>query len=360
MEQKNNYVVIMAGGIGSRFWPVSRNAFPKQFLDFLGTGKSLLQLTFERFQAICPKENILIVSNEQYAAIIKEQLPEISDEQVLLEPQRKNTAPCIAYASLKILLKNPKANIIVAASDHYILKESVYLDVLRKGLEYVTKHNHLLTIGIQPTRPDTGYGYIQYLDENENGIHKVKTFFEKPNKELAEQFIKTGEFLWNSGMFLFNAKTIIKAFETYLPEVFEAFAGYEKKLTPKDEKKFIENAYTLCTNISIDVGVMEKATGVRVIPASFGWSDVGTWASLYELTPHDYHGNSVAGKNVMTYDAHNNIINVPDKKLVIVQGLENYIIVDTPDALLICDKSNEQKIKDFTADVKRMKGDKFL
>ncbi len=350
----------MAGGIGSRFWPVSRNAFPKQFLDFLGTGKSLLQLTYERFQSVCPPENIYIVTNEQYAGIVKEQLPQMQDEQVLQEPLRKNTAPCIAYAAFKIFLKNPKANIIIAASDHFILKENVYIEVLRKGLDYVSKNNHLVTLGIEPSRPDTGYGYIQYLEDNENGVHKVKTFFEKPDKELAEQFIKTGEFLWNSGMFIFNAKTIVKAFEAHLPEVFEAFAGYEKKLHTADEKKFVENAYTLCTNVSIDVGVMEKSSNVRVIPSNFGWSDVGTWASLYELTPHDYHGNSVAGKNVMTYDAHNNIIHASDKKLVVVQGLENYIVVDTPDALLICDKNNEQKIKDFTADIKRMKGDKFL
>ena len=360
MENKNNYVVIMAGGIGSRFWPVSRNALPKQFLDFLGIGKSLLQLTYERFLSVCHKENILIVTNEQYATIVQQQLPDIADEQVLKEPMRKNTAPCIAYAAFKILLKNPKANIIIAASDHFIQKENIFLEVLRKGLEHVSKHNHLVTLGIQPTRPDTGYGYIQFLEENESGVHKVKTFFEKPERELAEQFIKTGEFLWNSGMFVFNVKTIIKAFEQLLPEMFEAFVGYEKKLWGKDEKKFIEHVYTLCTNISIDVGIMEKSVNVRVIPSNFGWSDVGTWASLYEHTSHDYHGNSVSGKNVMTYDAHNNIINVPDKKLVIVQGLENYIVVDTADALLICDKANEQKIKDFTADVKRTKGDKFL
>jgi mannose-1-phosphate guanylyltransferase len=356
----NNYVIIMAGGIGSRFWPVSRNNHPKQFLDFLGTGKSLLQLTVDRYAALCPPEQVYIVTNEIYADLIKIQLPDFKDEQVLYEPMRKNTAPCIAYASLKISLKNPKANIIVAAADHFILKENVYHEVVRKGLEHVSKHNHLVTLGIQPTRPDTGYGYIQYMEENEGGIHKVKTFFEKPDKDLAVQFIKTGEFLWNSGMFIFNVKSIIKAFEQLLPEVFEAFAGYEKKLYTKDEKKFIEHAYTLCTNVSIDVGVMEKASNVRVIPASFGWSDVGTWASLYELTEHDYHGNSVSGKNVMMYDAQNNIVNVPDKKLVILQGLDNYIVVDTPDALLICEKTQEQKIKDFTADVKRMKGDKFL
>jgi mannose-1-phosphate guanylyltransferase len=339
---------------------VSRNAQPKQFLDFLGTGKSLLQLTFERYAAICPPENIYIVTNEAYASLIAKQLPHVNSEQVLYEPMRKNTAPCIAYASFKILLQNAKANIIVAASDHFILKESAYIETLRKGIEYITKHNHLVTLGIQPTRPDTGYGYIQYMEENESGIHKVKTFFEKPDKELAIQFIKTGEFLWNSGMFIFNVKTIVKAFEQLLPEVFEAFSGYEKKLNTKEEQKFIEHAYTLCTNISIDVGIMEKASNVRVIPSSFGWSDVGTWESLYALQTHDYHGNAVAGKNVILYEAHNNVINVPDKKLVIVQGLDNYIVVDTSDALLICDKNNEQKIKDFTADVKRMKGDHYL
>ncbi len=360
-DPNNTFVVIMAGGIGSRFWPVSRNAHPKQFLDILGTGSSLLQLTYNRFGYLCPPENIYIVTNENYREMVKSQLPDLKDDQLLCEPMRKNTAPCVAYACSKIQVVNPKANIVIAASDHIILKEANYIEVVRRALEYVAKNSQLVTLGMKPTRPDTGYGYIQYIEEKDDqGIHKVKTFTEKPNRELAEQFISSGDFLWNSGMFIWNVKTIMKAFSQNLPEVADSFKDGEKYFFTAEEAKFIEKAYSLCTNISIDFGIMEKASNVRVIPANFGWSDVGTWASLYELHSHDYHGNAVTGKNVMMYDAQNNMVHVNDQKLVIIQGLENYIVVDTPDALIICEKDQEQKIKDFTSDVKRMKGDKFL
>jgi mannose-1-phosphate guanylyltransferase len=357
----NTYVVIMAGGIGSRFWPVSRNNFPKQFLDILGVGKSLLQLTYERFLPICKPENIFVVTNIQYENLVIEQLPQLGKEQLILEPVRKNTAPCIALASYKINEINPKANIIIAASDHLILNESVYLEVIKQGLLYVTKKNHLLTLGIRPTRADTGYGYIQYVDDNnDTGVFKVKTFTEKPTKELAEQFVKSGEFLWNSGMFLWNVKTILKAIQNYTPDIFEAFKGFEKVIGKKNEKEFVSQAFSVCANISIDFGIMEKASNVRVIPSKFGWSDVGTWASLYEIMKHDFLGNAVTGNQVMVYDAHNNMINVPNDKLTIIQGLSNYIVVDTPNALLICEQTSEQKIKDFTVEVKRNGGDKYL
>jgi mannose-1-phosphate guanylyltransferase len=362
MTQDNNtYVVIMAGGIGSRFWPVSRNAFPKQFIDIMGVGKTLLQLTYERFLPICKKENIFIVSNEQYRDLIAEQLPDLNLNQLLCEPMRKNTAPCVMYACTRIKMLNENANIIIAASDHFITKINAYHQVLQKALEHVSKHNHLVTLGIEPTRPDTGYGYIQFEQmEKDGGVHKVKTFTEKPNYELAVQFIKSEEFLWNSGMFIWNVKTILKAIEQHLPEVTEAFKDAEKHLTKKSEAKFIADAYSQCTNISIDFGVMEKAKNVRVIPSGFGWSDVGTWDSLYNLKQKDYYDNAVSGKNVFCYDAQKNMVHVPDKKLVIIQGLDNYIVVDTPDALLICSKTSEQKIKDYTADVKKTLGDKFL
>jgi mannose-1-phosphate guanylyltransferase len=361
MQNNNTYVVIMAGGIGSRFWPVSRNARPKQFLDILGVGQSLLQLTFERFKKICSVDQIYIVTNENYRSLLTEQLPEVSEEQILFEPMRKNTAPCVAYACNKIAAINSKANIIIAASDHYILKETVFFEVVQKSLDYVSHNNYLITLGIQPTRPDTGYGYIQFVDDqNEDGVFKVKSFTEKPNRELALAFINSGEFLWNSGLFIWNVKTILKAIQTHLPEIHEAFLGLDKKLTKQEETKRVASAYALCSNISIDFGVMEKATNVRVIPSNFGWSDVGTWASLYDIREHDYHDNAVAGKQVMMYDSVNNMIHADDKKLVVVYGLENYIVIDSPDVLLICPKDQEQKIKDITVDIKRNKGDKFL
>ncbi|MCX8479604.1 MAG: mannose-1-phosphate guanylyltransferase [Chitinophagales bacterium] len=361
LHSENNFVVIMAGGVGSRFWPMSRNNRPKQFLDVLASGKTLLQLTYERFLKICNPENIFIVSNEQYKGLIAEQLGDVPESQFLFEPSRKNTAPCIAYACHFIAKKNPKANIVIAASDHYIVREKVFLEVVEKALTHVATHNHLVTLGIHPTRPDTGYGYIQFIDEkNDQGIYKVKTFTEKPNFELAVQFINSGEFLWNSGMFVWNVNTIINAIHQHMPDIFEAFKGYEKVIGTKDESKFLDKAYSICPNTSIDFGVMEKASNVRVIPSNFGWSDVGTWKSLYSLREHDYHGNAVNGKQVMLYDATNNMIHVPDEKLVVIQGLEDYVVIDTPDVLLICAKDQEQKIKDFTIDIKRNKGERFL
>jgi mannose-1-phosphate guanylyltransferase len=357
----NNYVVIMAGGVGSRFWPMSRNNHPKQFLDVLKSGKSLLQHTFERFAKFIPEEQIFIVTNESYRNLVREQLPTIAANQLLLEPSRKNTAPCVAYACQYIAHLNPKANIVIAASDHYIVKEKTFIEVVEKALSHTATHNHLVTLGIRPSRPDTGYGYIQYVnEENGNGICKVKTFTEKPNFELAVQFVNSGEFLWNSGMFVWNANTILNAIHLHMPDIFEAFKGFEKVIGTNDEHKFLDKAYSICPNTSIDFGVMEKASNVRVIPANFGWSDVGTWKSLYALREHDYDGNAVNGKQVMLYDATNNMIHVPDEKLVVIQGLEDFIVIDTNDVLLICPKDQEQKIKDVTIDIKRKKGDKFL
>ncbi len=357
----NTYAAIMAGGIGSRFWPASRTSVPKQFLDILGTGRTLIQATYDRFLKICPKENIYILTHTDYISLVKEQLPDITDAQILTEPARKNTAPCIAYAAFKINKLNPDANIIVAPSDHIILNEDEFVRIAELATDFVSKNNALATLGIRPTRPDTGYGYIQYYeDETSEGIHKVKTFTEKPEKEVAKQFIKSGDFLWNGGIFIWNVKTILSALEKDLQEVYDAFIEAEPFILTDKEKESVEKAFITCPSISIDYGIMEKANNVYTLPSSFGWSDLGTWASLYVEKEKDYLQNAVNGKNVVVYDSSNNIINVPDKKLVVIQGLENYIIVDTDDVLLICNKDEEQRIKEFTHDIKMKKGDRYL
>lgn len=351
----------MAGGIGSRFWPASRTARPKQFLDILGTGKTLLQQTYERFTKICPPENIFILTNEDYTELVKEQLPGLSPDQILAEPARKNTAPCIAYASYKIRKADPQANIIVAPSDHIILNEEAFVKIANNALDFVSKNDALCTLGIVPSRPDTGYGYIQFLEEEvESGVHKVKTFTEKPDRATAMQFVASGEFLWNAGIFIWNVENICQALHKHLYEVSDAFDDALPYLNTEREKAAIEKAFATCPNISIDFGIMEKAGNVFVLPADFGWSDLGTWASLYEEKEKDYLQNAVAGNNVVIYDASHNIIHAQDDKLVVIQGLENFIVVDTKDVLLICSKDQEQKIKEFTHDIKINKGDKFL
>lgn len=356
---KNYYAVIMAGGIGSRFWPLSRTSKPKQFLDILNIGKTLIQITYERYLPLCDKENIFIVTNEEYVGLIHEQLPDIKKEQLLVEPSRKNTAPCVMYACHKIHHINPNAKIIVAPSDHVILKENEYLETIRKGFDFIDTNDSLITLGIRPTRPDTGYGYIQFLDSSSD-VKKVKTFTEKPTREIAETFLKSGDFLWNSGMFIWSSAAIIKAFEKYLPEMLEAFQGGENVYNTDNEYDFISSAYSQSTNISIDYGIMEKANNVYVIPSEFGWSDVGTWGSIYEIYEKDYLQNAVDGKLVKLYDASNNMISVTDTKLVVIQGLDGYCVIDTPDVLLIIKKEEEQEIKQITTDMKRIKLDKFL
>lgn len=360
---KNNYCVIMAGGIGSRFWPMSRNAFPKQFLDILGSGKTLIQQTYERFLQTCPKENIFVVTNEAYIDLVLKQLPDLKPSQVLGEPYRKNTAPCIAYATYKISKLNPEANIIVAPSDHVILKDAEFTSAIQKGLEFVAVNESLLTLGIQPSRPDTGYGYIQFIDdkkEEENKISKVKTFTEKPNLEMAKFFLQTGEFLWNAGIFIWNAKSIHEAIAHHLPDIDMLFHEASQHFDQTAEYDFVKKAYEQCTNISIDFGVMEKAKNVFVMSAEFGWSDLGTYGSLYEHMKHDANENAVVGKNVMLYDSKKCIINVPKEKLVVVQGLDDYIVVEADNVLLICRKQDEQQIRQFVNDVKLTKGEKFV
>jgi mannose-1-phosphate guanylyltransferase len=357
----HTYVVIMAGGIGSRFWPKSRAAQPKQFLDILNVGKTLLQLTYERLLPICPPQNIFVVTADTYEKMVLEQLPDLPKENVLKEPVRRNTAPCIAYACDKIAVKDKQANIIIVPSDQLILQNDKFLRILRKCLAFTAKQEVLVTIGIRPSKPSTGYGYIQYIEsENEEGFYKVKTFTEKPSLEIAKTFLASGDFLWNSGMFVWKASTILKAFRKYLPEVIDAFEGGAEVYGTRAEKKFIEKAYSQVTNISIDYGVMEKANNVYTIPADFQWSDIGTWDSLFEVYEKDYLGNAVKGKNVKVYDAGNNMIMVPDEKLVVVQGIEGLCVIDTGDVLLICQRSKEQEIKQITVDLKVADLDKFL
>lgn len=352
-----NFVVIMAGGIGSRFWPLSTTKNPKQFLDILGVGKSLLQITVERFKSICPIENVLIVTNKQYESIVKEQLPDMLDEHILLEPQRRNTAPCIAYANYIIGQKCEDANIIVAPSDHLITNEMEFLNVIQEGIDFVSNNQSLLTLGIKPSRPDTGYGYIQYNSgADEQGIIKeVKTFTEKPDLDTAKFFLNSGEFLWNSGIFLWNLNSINAGFETHLPEVYQLFDELKN-----NKRESIEEVYSACPNISIDYGVMEKAKNVFVALSDFGWSDLGTWGSLYENTEKDSEMNSSISGEIFTYESQNNVIRLPKNKVGIIEGLDNYIIVDSGDSLLICRKSQEQRIKQFVNDVKIKKGDDFV
>ena len=358
---KHTYVAIMAGGIGSRFWPISRTNFPKQFLDILGTGSTLIQQTFERFKGLVPAENIYIITASEYIPIVQEQLPEALTENILGEPFRKNTAPCIALITFKILQKDPEASLVVAPADHLILDEKKFLNVCKQGLDFVSHFNALVTIGIKPTYPNTGYGYIQHdIAAAIPSVYKVKTFTEKPNKELAETFISSGDFLWNAGIFVWQLKGISDAFQKYLPEMYELFASEAEHFNTSNEQKAIETIYPQCTNISIDFGIMEKADNVYVIPAAFGWSDLGTWNSAWESMDKDYLENAVAGKKVMVVDATKCVVHVPDEKLVILQGLDDFIVVDTKDVLLICHKEKEQEIKEYVAEVKRNMGDEYV
>ncbi len=361
---KNDYCVIMAGGLGSRFWPMSKTAHPKQFIDILGTGKSLLQQTYERFCKVVPKKNIFIVTNASYKTLIQEQIKGISDNQIVSEPSRRNTAPCIAYATYKISAINPKANIVVAPSDHIILKEDDFVAVVKKALEYSRQNNWLITLGIKPNRPDTGYGYIQYneglIQRDDKVLRKVKTFTEKPSLEIAKTFLKSGDFLWNSGIFFWSAQSILSAFEEHIPEINNLFKSEKKIYNTPNESSFIEKTYTQCRSISIDFAVMEKATNVYVLISDFGWSDLGTWVSLYENMNKNSEGNAIVGKNVMMYDSKNCIVNLPKDKLAVIHGLDNYIVVDTENILLICKKTDEQQIRKFVNDVKIEKGEQFV
>ena len=347
MTNNNNYCVIMAGGIGSRFWPYSRKSKPKQFLDFFGIGRTLLQQTFDRYSKIVPKENIFVATNSQYEELVKEQLPQLEQRQILPEPARRNTAPCVAWASAHIQKMNPDANIIVAPADHLILKEDEFVEAINKGLEFVTQSSQLLTLGIKPNRPETGYGYIQIADEKQGEFFKVKTFIEKPQLEFAEVFVESDEFYWNSGIFLWKASTVLDAFHTHMPEM------YEKVMTGNKE-------FESWPNISIDYGIMEKAENVYVQLCNFGWADLGTWGSLHEASPKDQHKNVIINGNTLLYDCNNNIIAMPEGKLAVLQGLEDYLVADTSNVLLICRKDDESTIRRYVNDVQIKLGDEFV
>jgi mannose-1-phosphate guanylyltransferase len=361
MNHSHHYVAIMAGGIGSRFWPKSRTAYPKQFLDILNTGKSLLQWTYQRYAGFIPEDNIFVVTSEEYAGIVAEQLPGMRQGNILSEPSRKNTAPCIAYISFKLQQMDPQACLIVAPSDHLILDEERFKQTTLQALHFVESVRSLVTLGITPTHPNTGYGYIQHepLPVAE-GIYKVKTFTEKPDLELARTFIASGDFLWNAGIFVWKVTTVLEAIEKHQPEMFELFDTEKQHFNTPGEMAAIHRIYPLCTNISIDNAIMEKAGNVYVIPSSFGWSDLGTWNSAYDNLEKDYLGNAVAGDSVMIIDATRCMVSVPDKKLLVLQGVDDCIIVDTPDALMICKKEKEQSIKEYVAEVRRNIGDQFV
>ncbi|MDR2928651.1 MAG: mannose-1-phosphate guanylyltransferase [Cytophagaceae bacterium] len=361
---KDTYCVVMAGGIGSRFWPLSRNAAPKQFLDMFGTGKSLLRQTFERFTAVCPVENFLIVTSSQYTSTVLKQLPELKPAQVLAEPYRRNTAPCIAFANAYIRNKNRNAKIVVTPADHLITNDAEFVKSISSGFNFVQLHDTLLTLGIKPLRPETGYGYIQITDDeqpDDNPFKKVKTFTEKPTRELATVFYESGEFYWNSGIFMWSIKSIDTAFETFLPEIQSLFRGLDTTIgTPEEETSVLET-YSQCNNISIDYGIMEKASNVYVQTVNFGWSDLGTWSSMYEEFPtRDASENAVISGKTLLYNTSKSVINIPAEKVAVIQGLNDYIIVDSDNALLICPKANEQFIKQFTNDIKDKFGDKTL
>lgn len=350
----------MAGGVGSRFWPKSREARPKQFLDILGTGKSLLQMTFERYARMVDPSKIYIVTHERYRDLCLEEIPGLSPDQVVAEPSRRNTAPCVALIAWKLAAKDRYANLIVAPSDHLIVDETAFQTRLEEGIEFGKASDVLVTLGIRPTRPDTGYGYIQYLEgDDSQSIKKVKTFTEKPNIELARNFLASGDFLWNSGMFIWNVRAIKAAFEKHLPEMADVFEEGKEQYNTDTERAFIKQAYSQCKGISIDYGIMEKADNVYVIPSSFGWSDLGTWTSLWDRAERDENENVLQGQ-VLAYDCKKSFVSAPEGKVVIVEGLDHFCVVDTEDALLICSLDSEQKIKEMKLDMKKESGDKYL
>jgi len=358
-KNQNLYVVLMAGGVGVRFWPYSRNAKPKQFLDILGTGRTLLQATYDRFAAVCPKENIFIVTSGEYVALTAEQLPDLAPEQILAEPMRKNTAPCIAYAAWHIRSLNPDAVMVVSPSDHLILQEQVFQEIILRAAEKADAQDCLVTLGIKPTRPETGYGYIQFLD-SKKPLKKVKTFTEKPELSIAKKFVESGDFVWNAGIFIWSAASICKAMETHTPDIAEAFSDYVANRSAAGNAQALEQAYSVCKNISIDFGVMEKAENVFVMLANFPWSDLGSWGSLHEASQRDQNNNHIEGK-ALTYDTRNSFLKGPEGKLMVVQGLNSYLVGWFDDVLIICDKDREELFRRYVNDIRTLDdGTQFL
>lgn len=360
----NTYCVIMAGGIGSRFWPVSTSKFPKQFHDILGTGETLIQNTYNRLLKVTDASKILVVTHKNYAGLVAEQLSGLPKNNIILEPARRNTAPCIAYAAFRIQSEDPNAVMVVAPSDHLITNEDEFVRVVKLAALESTNNSHLLTLGIKPHRPDTGYGYIQFRNENNSQgseVRKVKTFTEKPNEDLAKQFIESGDFLWNSGIFIWSIPTLMKEMQFHMSDIYSTFEKGLNLFGTEKEKEFVQEIYPTCENESIDYGLLEKSKDVYVIPSDFGWSDLGTWGSLFQLSEKEKkNNNAIYNEQTITYNSKNNLIRVPKNKLAVVEGLEDYIIVDEDDRLLICKLENEQLIKSFVNDIKLKFGDKHL
>lgn len=357
---ENNYCVIMAGGVGSRFWPISRRSKPKQFLDVLGTGKSFIRTTFERFANIIPLENIFVATNSAYRDMVLAEIPELAPERVLCEPVGRNTAPCVAYAAMRIRSINPEAKMVVTPSDHFILNEIHFCEVIQQCLDFVDEENALITIGLQPTRPETGYGYIQVNKHKASGkFNKAKTFTEKPNHELAKIFVDSGEYFWNSGIFVWSVQTILEAFEKLQPEIYGPLNSIADHYGKPTEQEQIDIVYPECRGISVDYGIMERYDNVWVRCSDLGWSDVGTWGSMYEYSAKDENGNTFS-TNTFTFNTEDCVIRTDDEKVVVIEGLKEYIVVDTPDVLMVCPRSAEQNIKRYIETVNFTKGDKFI
>ena len=357
---KNRYCVIMCGGVGSRFWPFSKTSKPKQFIDFFGTGRSLLQMAYDRIKDIVPDKNIILITNENYGELIKEQLPQIADSQILLEPARRNTAPCIAWAAHHIQALNPDAKMLVAPSDHLILNIEKYHRSVIKAFEFIEGRDALVTMGIKPNRPETGYGYIQVGEHVEGDFSAVKTFTEKPDEDLARVFLKSGEFFWNSGMFIWSVESIIKAMSNHVPEMSAVFELGKPYFGTDKEQEYIDSNFEACPSVSIDFALMEKAPNVYVETVDFGWNDLGTWGSLYDHSPKNRDGNVTQNSKALMFNSHNNIVAIKGDKLLVASGLEGYIVADVDDALLIVPLDEEQKIKTYVNEVKSKFGDKYL
>jgi len=360
MAKQKTYVLIMAGGVGSRFWPASRIERPKQFMDFMGTGKSLLQLTYDRFRTRFEPDEIYIVTNSSYIHLVAEQLPEIMSNQILGEPVGKNTAAAIAYGCYKIHHTFGRSNIIVSPSDHLITDTQKFFTTIDNTLPFVSNNRALVTIGIEPTRPDTGYGYIQYIDMPvEKEIYKVKTFVEKPNKEMAEKLLESGDFVWNAGIFVWNTQTILDEFEKHLPEISNLFGRVKNRWGTKDEQTCIEEIYPLCRSISIDYGILEQSEHVFLSPGNFTWSDLGTWLSLYENSKKNKENNALIGKLIEIYDSKNNLVYNDDNSPVVINGVEDLIVVKSNGTVLICHISKEQEVKQIVNDLSAKFRDKY-
>lgn len=348
---ENNYLVILAGGAGSRFWPISSEELPKQFLDILGCGRTLIQLTLERFNGLIPKENVWVVTAEKYREIVMEQLPEVPSSNILCEPCRRNTAPCICYVSWKIKKLNTKANIVVSPSDHLVVDIQAFQSAIDDSLSFAAETDAVVTLGLKPTRPETGYGYIKadltYSSSRKHNIFRVDEFKEKPTLEVAKEYIQSPNYLWNSGIFIWNVNTIINAFRVYEPEVSSIFEGLMPYYGTDKEQNKIDESYPQCKNISVDYAILEKAEEIFVFPASFSWSDLGTWNSLREQSDMDKYGNVCIGDNIKLYDTYNTIVHTCNKKEVIVEGLDGYVVAEKEGKLLVCRLSEEQRIKLF-------------